>query len=75
MADYPWSGIALLGFGGFTMLADVALGAYAVVVDIPGLVIFCCCVLIWVAFLWLMVLSGVRDEWPRTQAKEGGHPE
>ncbi len=63
---YPWAGIALLVFGGLTFLASAALCVYAVVAarDV-GLAVFSAIVAVWVLGLWLMVLGGVRDDWPR----------
>lgn len=67
LRDYPWVGIALLVFGGLTFLAAASLCVYMIAMASVGLAVFYATVSVWVAGVWLMVLGGVRDDWPEAR--------
>ncbi len=61
---YPWAGLVLLAFGGLTELAAIALCVYGVLVLNAGLGVLGGTLAVWIGGLWLVVLGGVRDDWP-----------
>lgn len=62
--DFPLAGLALLTFGALTETAAIALCVFGVTIADAGLGVLGATISVWVAALWFLVLSGVRDDWP-----------
>lgn len=66
---FPVAGLVLLTFGALTEAGALALIVLGVALGDAGMGVFGGTVVVWVGALWLMVLSGVRDDWPAARRK------